>query len=188
MSDQGDATSTIPGSVKEFAPLTEEHIQNLISYICNLSSVVIGANTQKVSALLSTYQNKNILKLFISKASNKIICLTKNEEKGKDPSQEYIFETKPIYKKFSNSTIMFIKRVPFIDCSKPKTIKKVLQMLNFTGGSNISMLNYIQNCIQSAFSPLFSSFQNTLRVDTKNNKTQNLKDVNTKMNDCYTFG
>ena len=183
MSNQGDATSTIPGSAEETAPVTEEHIQKLISYICNLSSVVIDADTQKVLDLLSTEQNKNILKLFISKASNKIICLTKNDEEGKDPSKEYIFETEPTFKEFSNSTIIFLKRVPYIDCSKPKTIKKDLQMFNFTGGSDISMFSYMQNCIQSAFSPLFSSFQNTLRVDTKNNKTQNLKDVNTKMNE-----
>jgi len=41
----------------------------------------------------------------------------------------------------------------------------------------------MQNCIQSAFSPLFSSFQNTLRVDKNNKKNENLNDVNAKMNE-----
>jgi len=43
----------------------------------------------------------------------------------------------------------------------------------------------MQNCIQSAFSPLFSSFQNSLRInlDKTNNKAQNYKDVNIKMNE-----
>lgn len=165
MSDQGSASSNIPGSTGESVPVTEEHVQKLISYICNLSSVVIDADSEKVSNLLSTEQNKNILKLFISEASSKIICLTKNEEEAKDPSKEYIFEVEPTFKEFSNSTIIFLKRVPYIDCSKPKTIKKDLQMFNFSGGNDISMFSYMQNCIQSAFSPLFSSFQNSLGVD-----------------------
>ena len=183
MSDQGKASSNAPGSTGEAAPVTEEHVQKLISYICNLSSLVIDADSEKVSNLLSTEQNKNILKLFISEASNKIICLTKNEEEAKDPSKEYIFEVEPTFKGFSNSTIIFLKRVPYIDCSKPKTIKKDLQMFNFSGGSDISMFSYMQNCIQSAFSPLFSSFQNTLRVDKNNKKNENLNDVNAKMNE-----
>ena len=183
MTDQGSASSNIPGSTGESPPVTEEHVLKLISYICNLSSVVIDADSEKVSNLLSTEQNKTILKLFISEASNKIICLTKNEEEAKDPSKEYIFEVEPTFKEYSNSTIIFLKRVPYIDCSKPKTLKKDLQMFNFSGGNDISMFSYMQNCIQSAFSPLFSSFQNSLGVDSKNNKTQNLKEVNTKMNE-----
>ena len=185
MSDQGQVINTMPGSTGESFQVTEEHLQKLITYICNLSSVVIDADSEKVKNLLFSPQILNTLKLFISEASSKIICITKNEEESPDPSKEYIFETEPTFKEFQNSTIIFLKRVPIIDCSKPKTIKRDLQMFNYNGGSDVSMFSYMQNCIQSAFSPLFSSFQNTLRInlDKANNKAQNYKDVNTKMNE-----
>ena len=185
MSDQGQNQSTLKGVEDETVVVTEEHIEKLINYICNLSSVVIDADSEKVKNLLSTPQNKSILKLFISEASNKIICLTKNEEETQNPSKEYFFEKEPTFKEFSNSTIIFLKRVTVLDCSKQKTIKRDLQMFNFTGGSDVSMFSYMQNCIQSAFSPLFSSFQNSLRIniDKENNKAQNYKDVNNKMNE-----
>ena len=182
MSDQVQTGVTDSGST-EPAPVTEEHIQKLTTYICKLSSVVIDADTEKVTNLLSSNQNQEKLKLFISEPSHKIICLIKNEDESKDPSNEYIFETEPTFKDFQNSTIIFLKRVPYIDCTKPKTIKRDLQMFNFTGGSDTSMFSYMQNCIQSAFSPLFSSFQNSLRVDKANTKVQNYKDVNSKMNE-----
>ena len=182
MSDQVQTGVTDSGST-EPAPVTEEHIQKLTTYICNLSSVVIDADAEKVTNLLSSNQNQEKLKLFISEPSHKIICLIKNEDESKDPSNEYIFETEPTFKDFQNSTIIFLKRVPYIDCTKPKTIKRDLQMFNFTGGSDTSMFSYMQNCIQSAFSPLFSSFQNSLRVDKANTKVQNYKDVNSKMNE-----
>ena len=185
MSDQGQVINTSSGMTGESIQVTEEHLQKLISYICNLSSAVIDADSEKVKNLLFSPQNLNSLKSFISEPSSKIICLIKNEEESPDPSKEYIFETEPTFKEFQNSTIIFLKRVPVIDCSKPKTIKRDLQMFNFNGGSDISMFSYMQNCIQSAFSPLFSSFQNSLRInlDKTNNKAQNYKDVNIKMNE-----
>ena len=108
MSDQVQTGVTDSGS-NEPAPVTEEHIQKLTSYICSLSSVVIDADIEKVTNLLSSSQNQNILKLFISEPSHKIICLTKNEEESKDPSNEYIFETEPTFKGFQNSTIIFLR-------------------------------------------------------------------------------
>ena len=185
MTDQGQNAATVPGTSSDTFVVTEEHIQKLISYICNLSSVVIDADPQKVKDLLSDSKNLDVLKAFISEAQNKIVCLTKNEEETQDPSKAYIFEKEPTYKEFSNSTIIFLKRVPILDCSKPKTIKRDLQMFNFSGGNDLSMFSYMQNCIESAFSPLFSSFQNSLRINTDkvSNKVQNYKEVNLKMNE-----
>ena len=116
MSSQGQSTSAMPGEIGNPIPVTEEHLQKLISYICNLSSVVIDADSEKVKTLLNSPKNINILKPFISEASSKIICLTKSEEETQDPSKEYFFEKEPTFKDFSNSTIIFLKRVPFLDC------------------------------------------------------------------------
>ena len=184
MSDQVQISRT-ETNVEEVFEVTEDHIKNLITYICNLSSAVIDAEPEKVSSLLSTAQNKNILKLFISEESSKIICITKKEEETKDSQEEYLFETEPTFKTYQNSTIIFIKRVPRLDCTKQKLLKKDIQMLNFIGGNDISMFNYMLNCIQSAFSPLFTSFQKSLRPDVKNvnSKIESCKDVNLKMNE-----
>ena len=185
MSDQGQTSKGDSNVVEEVFEVTEEHLQNLTKYICNLSSAVIDAEPDKITSLLSSEQNKNILKLFISEEASKIICITKNEEETKPTSNEYLFETEPSFKSYQNSTIIFIKRVPRLDCLKQKLIKRDIQMLNFTGGNDIAMFSYMLNCIQSAFSPLFTSFQKSLRPDVKNvtTKIESCKDVNLKMNE-----
>ena len=182
MSDPGENSKPESNTTEEVFEVTDEHLQNLIKYICNLSSAVIDAEPEKITSLLSLEPNKNLLKLFISEESSKIISITKNEE---DSSNEYLFETEPSYKPYQNSTIIFIKRVPRLDCLKQKLIKRDIQMLNFTGGNDLAMFSYMQNCIQSAFSPLFTSYEKTLRPDAKNvtTKIESCKDVNLKMNE-----
>ena len=186
MSDTGQNTKPESKDTEEVFEVTEEHIQNLTKYICNLSAAVIDADPEKITSLLSLEANKDILKLFISDDTSKIISITKNEE---DSSNEYLFETEPSYKSYQNSAIIFIKRVPRLDCLKQKLIKRDIQMLNFTGGNDLAMFSYMQNCIQSAFSPLFSSFEKTLRSDVKNftTKIESCKDVNLKMNELVIF-
>ena len=186
MADQGQGEKSESNTAEEVYEVTDQHIQNLITYICNLSSVVIDSDSDKIKSLLSLEQNTSKLKLFISEEVSKIICITKNEEEKIDnPEKEYIFETEPSFKDFKNSTIIFIKRVPRLDCAKQKLIKRDIQMLNFTGGNDYSMFSNMLNCIQSAFNPLFKSFQKSLRPDAKNatTKIENCKDVNLKMNE-----
>ena len=182
MSDPGENSKPESNTTEEVFEVTDEHLQNLTKYICNLSSAVIDAEPEKITSLLSLEPKKNLLKLFISEESSKIISITKNEE---DSSNEYLFETEPSYKPYQNSTIIFIKRVPKLDCLKQKLIKRDIQMLNFTGGNDLAMFSYMQNCIQSAFSPLFTSYEKTLRPDAKNvtTKIESCKDVNLKMNE-----
>ena len=183
MTDQGQNAKAESNATEEVFEVTEEHIKNLLTYICNLSSAVIDADPEKVTSLFSSEQNKNLLKLFISEETSKIICIIKNDEETKDPSNEYIIEIEPTFKTYQNSTIIFIKRVPRLDCSKQRLIKRDIQMLNFIGGNDKEMFDYMLNCIQSAFSPLFTSFQKTLRSDVKNasSKIEGCKDVNSKM-------
>ena len=56
-------------------------------------------------------------------------------------------------------------------------------MFNFNGGNDLSMYNYMQNCIQSAFSPLFSSYQNSLilNAEKEKKKIDNYKEVYDKI-------
>ena len=84
MSDQVQNSKLESNITEEVFEVTDEHIQNLIKYISNLSSAVIDAESDKVIPLLNLEQNKNILKMFISEEASKIICITKNEEENKN--------------------------------------------------------------------------------------------------------
>ena len=53
MSDQTQTSKTESTVAEEVFEVTEEHIKNLTTYICNLSSAVIDADTDKITSLLS---------------------------------------------------------------------------------------------------------------------------------------
>ena len=63
MTDQGQNAKAESNATEEVFEVTEEHIKNLLTYICNLSSAVIDADPEKVTSLFSSEQNKNLLKL-----------------------------------------------------------------------------------------------------------------------------
>ena len=170
MSSREKILNSIPDIEGISTQTTEENIKKLISYICNLSSI-IHADLEKVKNLLFSPQNLNILKLFVSHPSNDIICLTKNEEDNPDLSNEYILEEEPTFKEFKNSTIIFLKKAIKIDFISQERFEKDIEILNFNGESDESILEYIGNSIESTFTPFFSSF----------NKHQNNKDVNNKI-------
>ena len=170
MSNREKVLNSIPDIEGISTQTTEENIKKLISYICNLSSI-IHADLEKVKNLLFSPKNLNILKLFVSHPSNDIICLTKNEEDNPNLSNEYILEEEPTFKEFKNSTIIFLKKTIKIDFISQERFEKDIEILNFNGESDESILEYIGNSMQSTFIPFFSSF----------NKHQNNKDVNNKI-------
>jgi dynein heavy chain 1 len=98
------------------------------------------------------------------------ICLVINEDEQPTQGQEYFLEEEPTLKSFPSTNIIFIKKIPYLDCSDQKKIKKDLQILNFSTESNdTSMLSHIQNCIQNAFLSLFNSYKEF--IDEKKDST-----------------
>ena len=116
--------------------------------------------------------NVELLQSFISKETFHHICFVINEDDNPDPSKTFFLESDPILKSFPTTTIILIKKTPYLNCSDIKTIKKDIQILNFSiEGNDSQVLTHIQNCIQTAFASLFSSYQEKLNAE----KTSALK-------------
>ena len=150
-------------------------IQNLLDYISNLSNLMADADRDSVYKFLITKNNLEFLRAFCTRENIHNISLVINEDDNPSPDQEYLLESDPSLKSFSSTNIIFIKKIPFLDCSDIKKIKKDLQILNFSTESNdTTMLSHIQNCIQSTFLSLFNSYKELI----KEKKTSAIKTYN----------
>ena len=150
-------------------------IQHLLDYICNLSNLMADADRDSVYKFLITKNNLEFLRAFCTRENIHNISLVINEDDNPSPDQEYLLESDPSLKSFSSTNIIFIKKIPFLDCSDIKKIKKDLQILNFSTESNdTTMLSHIQNCIQSTFLSLFNSYKELI----KEKKTSAIKTYN----------
>ena len=150
-------------------------IQNLLDYISNLSNLMADADRDSVYKFLITKNNLEFLRAFCTRENIHSISLVINEDDNPSPDQEYLLESDPSLKSFSSTNIIFIKKIPFLDCSDIKKIKKDLQILNFSTESNdTTMLSHIQNCIQSTFLSLFNSYKELI----KEKKTSAIKTYN----------
>ena len=139
-------------------------IQHLLDYISNLSNLMADADRDAVYKFLITKNNLEFLRAFSTRENIHKISLVINEDDNPEPEQEFFLESEPSLKSFPSTNIIFIKKIPFLDCSDIKKIKKDLQILNFSTESNdTSMLSHIQNCIQSAFLSLFSSYKELIK-------------------------
>ena len=143
-----------------------DEISILVDYISNLSMIMGDAERDKASEFLFQKINKELIQSFISKDSFHHICFVINEEDNPDPKKLFFLEADPILKPFPTTTIILIKKTPYLNCSDIKTIKKDIQILNFsTEGNDSQVLTHIQNCIQTAFASLFSSYQEKLNLE-----------------------
>ena len=150
-------------------------IQHLLDYISNLSNLMADADRDSVYKFLITKNNLEFLRAFCTRENIHSISLVINEDDNPSPDQEYLLESDPSLKSFSSTNIIFIKKIPFLDCSDIKKIKKDLQILNFSTESNdTTMLSHIQNCIQSTFLSLFNSYKELI----KEKKTSAIKTYN----------
>ena len=150
-------------------------IQHLLDYISNLSNLMADADRDSVYKFLITKNNLEFLRAFCTRENIHNISLVINEDDNPSPDQEYLLESDPSLKSFSSTNIIFIKKIPFLDCSDIKKIKKDLQILNFSTESNdTTMLSHIQNCIQSTFLSLFNSYKELI----KEKKTSAIKTYN----------
>ena len=151
---------------------SSNEIQKLADYIANLSMIMGDADRDEAYKFLFQKGNLELLHSFVSKETFHHICFVINEEDNPDPSKTFFIEIDPILKSFPTTTIILIKKTPYLNCSDIKTIKKDIQILNFSiEGNDSQVLTHIQNCIQTAFASLFSSYQEKLNAE----KTSALK-------------
>ena len=164
--------------------VAEEHLNNLISYIGNISSSIIGANKETITSLFSLEQNKITLENFLFDESSKIISISKKDDE-KENSNKYKIETVPSFKNYKESSVIFIKKVPRLDCINNSLIKRDIQILNFSGGNDMSMYNYMINCINSEYNAPFYSYQGPVNQKIKNlsSKIDIDKNINLNIND-----
>ena len=140
-------------------------IQHLLDYISNLSMLMADADRDAVYKFLITKTNLEFLRSFSTRENIHHICLVINEDEQPEQDKEFLLEADPTLKSFPSTNIIFIKKIPYLDCSELKKIKKDLQILNFSTESNdASMLTHIQNCIQSAFLSLFTSYKELIKI------------------------
>ena len=158
-------------------------IQHLLDYISNLSNLMADADRDAVYKFLTTKNNLDFLRTFCSRENIHNISLVINEDDNPNQGEEYLLESDPSLKSFPSTNIIFIKKIPYLDCSDIKKIKKDLQILNFSTESNdTTMLSHIQNCIQSTFLSLFNSYKELIKIEkTSAIKTYNVNQLQNKV-------
>ena len=158
-------------------------IQHLLDYISNLSNLMADADRDAVYKFLTTKNNLGFLRAFCSRENIHNISLVINEDDNPNQGEEYLLESDPSLKSFPSTNIIFIKKIPYLDCSDIKKIKKDLQILNFSTESNdTTMLSHIQNCIQSTFLSLFNSYKELIKIEkTSAIKTYNINQLQNKV-------
>ena len=158
-------------------------IQHLLDYISNLSNLMADADRDAVYKFLTTKNNLGFLRTFCSRENIHNISLVINEDDNPNQGEEYLLESDPSLKSFPSTNIIFIKKIPYLDCSDIKKIKKDLQILNFSTESNdTTMLSHIQNCIQSTFLSLFNSYKELIKIEkTSAIKTYNINQLQNKV-------
>ena len=158
-------------------------IQHLLDYISNLSNLMADADRDAVYKFLTTKNNLGFLRTFCSRENIHNISLVINEDDNPNQGEEYLLESDPSLKSFPSTNIIFIKKIPYLDCSDIKKIKKDLQILNFSTESNdTTMLSHIQNCIQSTFLSLFNSYKELIKIEkTSAIKTYNVNQLQNKV-------
>jgi dynein heavy chain 1 len=141
------------------------------------------ADRDAVYKFLTTKNNLDFLRTFCSRENIHNISLVINEDDNPNQGEEYLLESDPSLKSFPSTNIIFIKKIPYLDCSDIKKIKKDLQILNFSTESNdTTMLSHIQNCIQSTFLSLFNSYKELIKIEkTSAIKTYNVNQLQNKV-------
>ena len=100
-------------------------IQHLLDYVSNLSNLMADADRDEVYKFLTSEKNLDSLQNFATEKKIHNICLVINEDEQPTQGQEYFLEEEPTLKSFPSTNIIFIKKIPYLDCSDQKKIKKI---------------------------------------------------------------
>ena len=158
-------------------------VQKLLDYMSNLSMLMADADRDQAYKFLFQKINLELVQSFVSKETFRNICFVVNEEDNPEPNKEFFLEPEPTLRTFPTTTIILIKKTPSLDCSDIRIIKRDLQILNFSSeGNDSSIVNHIQNCIQTAFGTLFNSYQESLKQEKASAiKTSNANQLQSKI-------
>jgi dynein heavy chain 1 len=167
---------------------TTQDLQGLIDYLSNISSIMLDVNKDIVYKELLMKTNNELVKSFASDRNTKLLCISKvDQDTGGGTPPEIIIETDLQYKGIKASSICFIKKESSnLDLTESKSISSQLQVLNLSSeGNDMNVFLFMQNYIQSAFSPLFNSYQNAIvgggADQNKNIKSNTFQTVQNKM-------
>jgi hypothetical protein len=155
--------------------------QSLLEYLSNMSSIMLEANKDIIYLELQRESNLDLIKYFSSDRNTKLLCITKSESEETQP--EFIVETDIQYKGTRASSICFIKKENS-NLEFDKGFSNQLQVMNLSNESNdMNVFLFMQNYIQSAFSPLFNSYQNAVigGQENKNIKSNTFQTIQNKM-------
>lgn len=175
--------------------LSNQDLQSLVEYLSNVSTYMLDSNKDYVYKELLKQNNVEIIKNFATDRNNKLICISKNETDTTEEISngtngkpvEIIVENDLQYKGTKTASVCFIKKENSnLELSEgAKSLSSQLQVLNFASeGNDMNVFLFMQNYIQTAFSPLFNSYQNAVTgsVEGKSNiKSNTLQTVQNKM-------
>jgi hypothetical protein len=166
-----------------------QDLQGLIDYLSNISSIMLDLNKDIIYKELLKKTNNDLIKNFALDRNYKLICVSKLDLDSTDGTSskppEIVIEAELQYKGIKNSTICFIKKENSnIELGDSKPLSTQLQVLNLSSeGNDMNVFLFMQNYIQSAFSPLFNSYQNAIvgGQENKNIKSNTFQTVQNKM-------
>ena len=102
----------------------KDHLQKLVDYFSNLSMLMIDLDKDRLYKELAKPVNTEIVRQFQKDPNTKLVCITKSDEDVENEDERQIFiETELSYKAIKTSTIIFIKKVPALNCENASLIK-----------------------------------------------------------------
>jgi hypothetical protein len=155
--------------------------QSLLEYLSNVSSIMLEVNKDTIYLELQRQSNLELIKYFSADRNTKLLCITKSETEG--TPLEFVVETDITYKGTRASSICFIKKENS-NIEFDKSFAGQLQVMNLSNeGNDLNVFLFMQNYIQSAFSPLFNSYQNAIigGQENRNIKSNTFQTVQNKM-------
>jgi len=155
--------------------INSKDLEGFLDYISGVSANMLDLNKDTIYKESQKPDNLAIIKTFVTDQNIKLLCISKidnsvplegAEENQVSKPDEIVFESELKYKGIKSYTVTFIKKdnnALNISEADNKVLSNQLQVLNFNSEANdMNIFLFLQNYIQGAFSPLFTSYQSTI--------------------------